>query len=71
LLLRKQIAIVVSTAFLAACSHDAPTDTTVITKTAKADTAAVQTMAPVMPTESEKANALFVSVVRTTHVLSV
>ena len=59
MLLRKQIAIVVSTAFLAACSHDAPADTTVITKTAQADTAAVQTMAPVMQTESEKANALF------------
>ena len=59
MLLRKQIAIVVSTAFLAACSHDAPTDTTIITKTAQADTAAVQTMAPVMQTESEKANALF------------
>lgn len=59
MLLRKQIAIVVSAVFLAACSHDAPTDTTVTTKTAQAETAAVQTMAPVTQTESEKANALF------------
>ena len=59
MLLRKQIAIVVSALFLAACSHDAPTDTTVTTKTAQAETAAVQTMAPVTQTESEKANALF------------
>ena len=59
MLLRKQIAIVVSAAFLMACSHDAPTDITVTSETAQAETAAVQTTAPVTQTASEKANALF------------
>ena len=59
MLLRKQIAIIVSAAFLMACSHDAPTDITVTSKTTQAETAAVQTIAPVTQTASEKANALF------------
>lgn len=52
MLLRKRIAIVISAAFISACSNDAPTTKTETAKPVQTETAAAQT-------ESEKANALF------------
>ncbi|MFQ3236599.1 MAG: hypothetical protein ACI9C4_002172 [Paraglaciecola sp.] len=58
MLLKKQIAVVISAVFLAACSNDKPTDTTVTSGTAQFE-AAAQTEMSVTQTGSEKANALF------------